>query len=243
MVFQLAMGWRHLLFANYPVDPGVVDAHLPDALAVDTFDGDAWLSVVPFTNVDVRPRGLPAVAGIDLPELNLRTYVTCRGEPGVYFFSLDAQGVSSVLGARIFHHLPYYSARVRLERDDRGGIRFESRRRHPGDRPVHYAATYRPDGEPFESHEDPRAAFLTERYRFYTQASDDSVRYATVAHEPWTLAPATVVTETNTLFEANGFDRPSASPVCYYSPGVDVHASASKQWTAEGTRPPAERLT
>jgi uncharacterized protein YqjF (DUF2071 family) len=241
MVFQLAMGWRHLLFANYPVDPGIVDAHLPDALSVDTFDGDAWLSVVPFTNVDVRPSGLPAVAGVDLPELNLRTYVTCGGEPGVYFFSLDAQGVSSVLGARLFHHLPYYYARVRLERDGRDGVRFESRRFHPGDRPVHYAATYRPDGETFESHEDPRAAFLTERYRFYTQASDGSVRYATVDHDPWTLAPATVVTERNTLFEANGFEHPSAEPVCYYSPGVDVRASASERWTAEQTRSTVER--
>jgi uncharacterized protein YqjF (DUF2071 family) len=231
MVVPLEMGWRHLLFANYPVDPDLVDAHLPDALAVDTFDGDAWLSVVPFTNVDVRPRGLPAALGVDLPELNLRTYVTCGGEPGVYFFSLDAQGLSSVVGARALHHLPYYYARVSLESDGDGGVRFESRRLHPGDRPAHYAATYRPSGPTFESTEDPLAAFLTERYRFYTQASDGSVRYANVEHEPWTLAPATVATETNTLFEANGFEHPEREAVYYYSPGVDVRASASNRWT------------
>lgn len=235
-MIPLAMGWRHLLFANYPVRPDIVDAHLPDALTVDTFDGDAWLSVIPFTNVDVRPSGLPASLGLDLPELNLRTYVTCDGEPGVYFFSLDAQGVLSVLGARVFHQLPYYYARISLRGDGEGGVRFESRRLHPGDRPVNYAASYRPSGPAFESHEDPTAAFLTERYRFYTQGADGAIRYANVNHEPWTLYPATVTHETNTLFEANGFDDPSSEAVCYYSPGLDVRASPSMRWTAAEDR-------
>jgi len=239
MVLPLAMGWRHLLFANYPVEPAVVDAHLPDPIAVDTFDGDAWLSVVPFTNVDVRPKGLPAAVGVDLPELNLRTYVTCDGEPGVYFFSLDAQGVSSVVGARLFHRLPYYYARVRLESDGEGGVSFESRRLHPGDRPAYYRATYRPSGDAFESSDDPLAAFLTERYRFYTEAGDGTLRYTNVAHEPWTLYPATVTTEANTLFAANGFAEPDVEPVCYYSPGVDVTASRSDQWIARERAEPA----
>ena len=239
-MIPLAMGWRQLLFANYPVRPDVVDAHLPDALTVDTFDGDAWLSVVPFTNVDVRPSGFPASLGIDLPELNLRTYVTCDGKPGVYFFSLDAQGVLSVLGARVFHRLPYYYARISLRGDGNRGVRFESRRLHPGDRPVNYAATYRPSGPAFESHEDPKAAFLTERYRFYTQGSDGAIRYANVDHEPWTLYPATVTHETNTLFEANGFDDPSSESVCYYSPGLDVRASPSMRWNTTRGRPSVE---
>ncbi|MFT4891473.1 MAG: hypothetical protein ACI9YT_002405 [Halobacteriales archaeon] len=78
------MGWRHVQFANWPVGPAVVAAHLPDWLTVDTCDGDAWLSVVPFTNVAVRPTGLPASLGFALPELNLRTYVIHDDRPGVY---------------------------------------------------------------------------------------------------------------------------------------------------------------
>ncbi|GAA0461704.1 hypothetical protein GCM10008985_17810 [Halococcus dombrowskii] len=72
MVVALAMEWRELLFANWPVDPDVVSAHLPDTLAVDSHDGSAWLSVVPFTNAAVRPHRLPSRLGIDLPELNLQ---------------------------------------------------------------------------------------------------------------------------------------------------------------------------
>jgi len=224
----LEMGWRHLLFENWPVDPEVLDAHLPEGLAPDVHEGSAWLSVVPYTNVAVRPKGVPERFGIRLPELNLRTYVTRDGVPSVYFFSLDAQGVASVLGARVFQHLPYYYARVSLERTD-GRIRFSSRRRHPGARPVRYEATYRPTGGPFSAPDDSLGAFLVERYRFYTQAQDGTMRYTDVDHEPWTLYPARADVEANTLLSAHGFATPDADPVYYYSPGLDVVASRSKR--------------
>jgi uncharacterized protein YqjF (DUF2071 family) len=225
----LAMGWRHLLFENWPVDPAVVDAHLPDPLAVDEHDGRAWLSVVPFTNVAVRPQGVPARLGRPLPELNLRTYVTCDGHPGVYFFSLDADGVLGVAGARLFHHLPYYYARISLASAD-GAVRFASHRRHPGARPAAYEATYRPTGPAFSAPENPLASFLLERYRFYTESPGGELRYTEVDHDPWTLRPATATVDRNTLLAAKGFDRPDATPTYYYSRGVDVTTSRSKRW-------------
>ena len=229
MSLPIEMRWRHVLFENWPVDRGSVTARVPDALDVDTFDGDAWLSVVPFLNADVRPRGLPAALGLGLPELNLRTYVTCDGEPGVYFFSLDAEGTLGVVGARLLNHLPYYYARIRLDEvGDR--VWFESRRRHPGARPARYAATYGADGDRFRASEDDLARFLVERYRYYAVAQDGTVRYATVDHDPWTLAPAGLEADRNTLFGANGFETPTGEPVRYYSRDLTVSATASRRW-------------
>jgi len=228
MLGSLHMGWRDVLFASWPVDPAGVDPHVPDAMTLDTYDGRAWLSVVPFTNVDVRPSWLPTGWGLPLPELNLRTYVVCEDVPGVYFFSLDAQGVLGVLGARTVHHLPYYYARISLARDD-GRIRFRSRRLHPGSRPVHLRATYGPTGEQFAAQTGSLAVFLTERYRYYTGDQRGAVRYADVSHEPWPLYDADVRFDENTLFEANGFAQPDAEPVHYYSPGVDTLASRSER--------------
>ena len=228
MVLPLEMGWRHLLFENWPVDPAVMDAHLPEALDPDTYDGAAWLSIVPFTNVAVRPKGVPERFGIRLPELNVRTYVTHDGVPSVYFFSLDAQGVSSVVGARLFHHLPYYYARIDIGVEG-GRVHFDSRRRHPGARPARYRGSYGPSGEPFAAPDDPMAEFLVERYRFYTEAQDGSIRYTDVAHEPWTLGPATADIGDNTLFAAHGVARPDAEPTYHYSRGLDVVASRSKR--------------
>ncbi|MFA9502363.1 YqjF family protein [Natrinema sp. H-ect1] len=229
MSLPIAMGWRHLLFANWAVDPGIVAARLPDGLEVETYDGRAWLSVVPYLNVDVRPRGVPAAAGVDLPELNLRTYVSRDGEPGVYFFSLDAEGVLGVVGARLFHRLPYYYADIEISGTERG-IAFASERRHPGAAPAEFVGTYEPVGDAFKPEPGSLAAFLTEHYRYYTTARDGTVRYADIDHEPWTLRAATAEIERNTLFEANGFDAPAGTPVCYYSRGVDIASSRNRRW-------------
>ena len=136
----LSFGWRHPLFANWPVHSDVVAARVPDALDVEAYDGSAWLSVVPVLSVDTRPRGLQVMPEFPLSEVHLRTYVARDGEPGVYFFSLDAQGVLGVLGARVFHHLPYFYARISLDvAGDR--VRFESTRRHPGARPYRFTGS------------------------------------------------------------------------------------------------------
>ncbi|SDR25985.1 YqjF family protein [Natronobacterium texcoconense] len=228
MLGSLNMGWRHVLFANWPVDPDVVQARLPDALEVDTHDGRAWLSVVPFTNVDVRPKRAPSGVGLPLPELNLRTYVTYEGRPGVYFFSLDAQGVLAVLGARAFHHLPYYYARIALEVVGYR-VRFESRRRHPGARPLRFDSTYGPTGDRYHADAGSLEFFLTARDRYYTESPSGELRYAVVEHEPWPLYDATAEIEPDEVFRANGFATPESEPRYLYSPGVETVASESKR--------------
>lgn len=224
MVISLHMGWRHVLFANWPVDPQFIEPHIPTGLTLDTYDGRAWLSVVPFTNIDVRPRIFPRGTGIPLPELNLRTYVTHDGTQGVYFFSLDADGILAVIGARLFHHLPYYYAKINLTVDS-GTVQFASRRRHPGARPVRFESEYSASGDRENAESGSLAHFLTERYRYYTEAPDESIRYADVEHEPWPLYDASITIQRNSLFRANGLSVPETNPVHFYSPGVDTIAS------------------
>lgn len=224
----LSFGWRHLLFANWPVSTDRLVAHLPDALAVDEYDGTGWVSLIPLVNVKTRPRGLPAWTGIRLPELNVRTYVTYGGEPGIYFFSLDAQSLLSVIGARFTHYLPYYYARGHFQWTD-GQVNVVSRRCHPGERPAVFEASYWPTGEPFVAESDSLEEFLTERRRLYTQAPDGTVHYTDVTHERWTLYPAEMAVDGNTLFEANALPAPNTQPELYYSPGVDVITTRSEQ--------------
>lgn len=223
----LAFGWRHLLFANWPASADRLATHLPGVLAVDEYEGDGWVSVVAFVDVETRPRGLPAWTGLRLPEVNVRTYVTHDGDPGIYFLSLDAQSLLGVLGARLTHYLPYYYARGHFRWTD-GRVDVASRRRQPGDRPAVFEASYRPTGEPFVADPDSLAAFLTERRRLYTQAPDGTLHYTDVRHERWTLHPAEVAVEENSLFEANGLPAPDSEPELYYSPGVDAVATRSR---------------
>lgn len=107
--------WQELLFLHWAIDPALIQQTLPPGLQVDTFDGKAWLGIVPFYMRGIRPRFLPAVPGIsNFLEVNLRTYVYSQkdGTPGVWFYSLDANQWLAVRVARTLFHLPYFDARM-----------------------------------------------------------------------------------------------------------------------------------
>ncbi|GCE22874.1 YqjF family protein [Dictyobacter kobayashii] len=105
----MKQSWHELLFAHWPLAPATLQALLPDGFKVDTFEGEAWVGVVPFRMSGVRPRGLFAVPSLsNFPELNVRTYVSRDGQPGVYFFSLEAANPIAVALARSIFHLPYF---------------------------------------------------------------------------------------------------------------------------------------
>lgn len=227
MPFSIHMGWRCVLFENWPVAPDILQPHIPDGVELDTYNDQAWLSVVPFTNIDVRPTFIPSGFGYRLPEINLRTYVTHNAHSGVYFFSLDAHGILSVLGARVFHHLPYYYAHITLE-NTAGEIHVTSQRKHPGARPAQYHAHYHSTGDQFLAETDSLPEFLTERHYYYTETHTGDLRYAHVTHDPWPLYHATVTTHENTLLLASGFSHPTTEPYHLYSPGVDTVVSRNK---------------
>jgi Uncharacterized conserved protein len=213
------MTWRDGLFVHWPVDPGVVADTLPERLSVATYEGDAYLGVVPFLMTDIRPRGSPI--GRSFPELNLRTYVDGPNGRGVYFYNLDASDPVGVAVARRVFALPYYRARMRVDRDG-DGICFASDRTHQDAPSAGFDATYEPVGEAFTPEPGSREAFLLENYRFY--AAGRRLYCGEIAHEPWTLRAATVDIRTNTLFEANGFDRPERDRLVHYAEPIDVSA-------------------
>ena len=221
----LSMRWRDLLFAHWPVDPETVGQALPEGLSVDTYGGDAYLGVVPFVMADIRPRGSPV--GLSFAELNLRTYVTAEDRPGVYFFNLDADDRIGVRLARSLFRLPYYRASMSVGTRGEGRsreVRFRSRRLTTDAPSARFGATYGPDGTFSEPEPGSIEAFLTERYRFYTADDDGRLYSGDIEHEPWRLAPAWADVRANTLFRANGFDRPEGEPILHAAAPIDVTA-------------------
>src|SRR5690242_14221163 len=105
----MAQTWHDLLFAHWPVETELLKAIVPDQLPLDIFDGHGWVGIIPFRMSRIHARNLPPIPGLSqFPELNLRTYVTLDGKPGVYFFSLDAASLSAVWTARAWFRLPYF---------------------------------------------------------------------------------------------------------------------------------------
>ncbi len=190
--------WDDLLFAHWAVPLESVQAHVPPALPVDTFDGTAWVGVTPFRVGGLRLRGtLPPPVVSTFPELNVRTYVTIDGKPGIWFFSLDADSRLAVEAARRTYRLPYFHARMTAQRAP-DGVRYRSERRSRAERPARFAARYGPAGETFTAEHGTLEHFLTERYCLYTVYGRDVYR-AEIHHPPWPLQPAEAAIDENTM--------------------------------------------
>lgn len=227
--------WHDLFFVHWQVPAEVLAALLPPGLELDTYEGTAWLGLVPFEMSRVRARWMPAVPGLSrFPETNLRTYVVCRGEPGVYFFSLDAANALAVWGARRFFHLPYHWARMEVLREGNRRIYRSVRRMHGNQRltapQIPEPSPDQPPGTHIEAEigspigeAQPGTLefFLIERYLLFTTHCLDVLR-CQVHHRPYPLTQANLTRCDETLSRVHGFENLPLPQHVLYSPGVDT---------------------
>jgi uncharacterized protein len=198
----MAQDWEDLLFAHWPVPVETLRALVPSVLELDTFEGQAWIGIVPFRMSGVRLRWTPSVPGLsEFPELNVRTYVKVGGKPGVWFFSLDAANRAAVAAARAWFQLPYFYAYMKSE-PERGEIRYSSRRIDRRGRGERFSAKYGAVGKCFHAGAGTLEHFLTERYCLYAQRGDGAILRGEIHHLPWELQEARAKIEENTMAES-----------------------------------------
>jgi hypothetical protein len=216
----MAQTWEDLLFAHWRVPYEALRPLLPPDLELDSFDGSCWLGLTPFVLRNLRLRGTLPVPGVSsFPELNVRTYATAGGKPGIWFFSLDAASPVAVEAARRLYRLPYHRARMRVERLG-ARIRYSSARSERDGDPVVFSAIYEPAGESFRAAPGTLEHFLTERYCLYAADGERGVFRAEIHHLPWPLRPARAEIELNTMTPAGV--RLEGEPLLHFAGRQDV---------------------
>jgi uncharacterized protein YqjF (DUF2071 family) len=222
--WMLAMQWHDLLFMHWPVPPHLLRPSIPPSLSIDTFDGMAWLGVAPFHMTGVGPRGVPSLPWLSaFPELNVRTYVTTAGKPGVWFLSLDAANPVAVRLARLVFHLPYFDARMASERSGEA-VRYRSIRTHRGSPNLAFRGTFQPIGPVYQAAPGTLDHFLTERYCLYTTDRRGRLWRGDIHHAPWPLQPAAVEVEVNLMTRPLGLTLPDTPPLLHFARRLDVVA-------------------
>jgi uncharacterized protein YqjF (DUF2071 family) len=215
-IWRLHQRWEDVVFLHWPVLPGHLRADVPATLAIDTYDGHAWISVSALRISQMHLRHLPPLPGASkFAEINVRTYVRgVDGRAAVYFLSLDAGSRLAVEAARFAYALPYFRATVahewtgaclatRAERRDRRGT--------PATFSAEYCVPQAIHGEP-HGVADPLTDWLLERYHLIS-ARNGQLLSTDVTHRPWAPRLAQVSVSDNTLGRALGYDlnRPPAS--------------------------------
>jgi len=214
--------WRDLLFLHWPMPPGAVRPRVPASLELHLHDGQAWVTAIPFRIEDSRPVGVPRALALRFLETNLRTYVLGPdGEPGIFFWSLEASSLLAVAGARLVYGLPYFPARMRMGRVG-GGFDYATRR-WGGEAGL--TATWTVGAAQGSALPGTRDHFLVERYALYAPRRGGLHR-ARVRHHPYPLHAVRVDALSETLLAAAGLPAPNGPPFCHASPGVDVEIFA-----------------
>jgi len=210
--------WQELAYVHWQYDPSVVQALLPKGLEVDTFDGSAWVGLIPFSMRNISFPGTPAIPYLgSFPEVNVRTYVKKDGIPGVWFFSLDVSRFLPALVARASYFLPYcWGSASHVVNSD--SLVTTVKRRWPSRASTRIQISI---GERIES-PDELAVFLSARWGLYSKGFGSKIRYAPVDHETWILHTATLESLTDTLVVAAGLPAPTGDAHVMYSPGVSV---------------------
>ncbi|MGZ3608463.1 MAG: YqjF family protein [Ktedonobacteraceae bacterium] len=214
--------WHELLFAHWPIAPHVLREHVPSILPLDTFDGQCWVGIVPFYMTYVRPRSIPPVTAMSsFVELNVRTYVTLQGIPGVYFFSLDASNPIAVAIARTLFHLPYFNAEMSSRRAN-DSIHYSSFRTHKGTPLAEFQATFRPIAPIAFAQLGSLEQWLTERYCLYTVVPGKGVYRGDIHHVSWPLQLAELEAKKDTMAISHGIHLPHISPLLHYAHQLEV---------------------
>lgn len=218
----MRQNWNDLLFAHYPIKLEVLRRIVPNVLPLDSFNGTGWIGIVPFRMTGVRLRGVPPIKGIDqFPELNVRTYVTIAGKPGVYFFSLDATKLLAVWGARAFYHLPYKHADMDMKQHE-STVNFNSTRKSSDE--VKFVCTYRPISESIRPVKGTFEEWMAERYCLYTVNKKGVPLRCDILHQPWMIQEAEAEIIHNTLLTKQGIRIENDQPILHFSKRAEVRA-------------------
>lgn len=206
--------WNHVLFFHWAVDAEILKPLIPEGLELDLFEDKAYISLVPFTMQQIRPRFLPAVSFVsDFHEINLRTYVTKDHKPGVYFLNIESEKPLATFLSRNLSGLPYEKALI--ERKEGKYTSSNSFKKFFLD--VDFAI------KEAIAEKSEIQNFLTERYALFLERGGRLFRYD-IHHLEWKIRTLEIK-KLHLDYRLPGLDLANKQPdLVHYSDGVEVVA-------------------
>jgi uncharacterized protein YqjF (DUF2071 family) len=205
--------WDDVVFLHFPLPERQLRPLVPSGVAIDTYGGSAWLSYI-FFRLNLRPAWLPNIPGFSsLYELNVRTYVRHRDQPGIYFLRMYAD-----------NPLKYEVALIRYERRSDGSRRIACQ---PRSLPSSIELEFRiADLPPIPVAANSLDHWLLERYRAFVPRPDQSLLTATVEHPPWQAAPVELIRYDDDLRSALGLQSDARPALMHHSLGLAARFNA-----------------
>lgn len=210
--------WRDLLFLSWKYPSNLIQKTLPPGLEVDTFQDDAYVTLVPFVIKNLSIAKFPSLPFFsDFIEVNVRTYVYDKqGRPGIWFYSLDINSIMATMAARQLFSLPYHFSHLEIDKKKEIEIKGSRSER------TKMFFKYKTDGQSFKAKEGTLDFFLIERYLLFSFTRNQLFRQK-IQHLSYSLSYHSLISYQETLLETNALPAHEETPhhICY-SKGVNV---------------------
>ncbi len=239
--WAMTQRWNDLLFAHWRVPAAAIAPFLLDGLQPDTFQGSAWIGILPLWVDRFNFRGVPSIPGAgSFPELHLRTYVHDQrtNSPGIFHLTVDIGNLMAAAATRLVGGVPCNWAEMRLNQRTEREFSFYSRRRFVS-QPVVFNTRYRglgPTRRLAEIRSGTLEYFFTERYCIFTRNHAGQAMRASIHTVASPLEDAEAEIERNDLPGALGLQVSDPEPVLHYSRRLAVYI-----WPAELLEPARRR--
>ncbi|NDD58714.1 MAG: DUF393 domain-containing protein [Chlamydiae bacterium] len=178
-IYPLSMVWEDLMFINFSMDPQQLQKMLPKGMDLDLFEDKAYITIAPLTMKGFAFKKLSTFFNPSFYECNLRTYVRVNEKVGVYFFSLDAESLLEVLGAKALFHLNYRYRTIYFNLE-KGVFRFEMRKAFSRKKTTIIEAKIAKEEQPH----DPFTSFISDRSLYFVK-NKGHLYQGKVFHPPW----------------------------------------------------------
>lgn len=187
----LTAEWRKLAFANYPVDPAVLQPYVPYGTELDFWGGRCYLSLVGFLFTRVRLLGIPVPFHTEFEEVNIRFYVrrkTASGwKRGVVFIREIVPKAAITFVANTVYNENYQTLPMRhrwVNGEEQNTVEYQWKK--AGNWQT-FSLETSPISVPIEDGSEEE--FITEHYWGYAAVNDQKSNEYEVTHPRWELYP------------------------------------------------------
>lgn len=205
--------WNRAVFLHWEISLEILKELVPKELTIDTINGKAYISIVPFTMENIRPKYLPSIGFIsNFHEINVRTYVVQNGKKGVYFLNIEAEKLISVLVSKHLSGLPYEKAKIIRNQNT-----FQS-----NNSAKNFNLTIDYSIESSIINKTELDSWLTERYCLYLKEKKQIFRYD-IHHKEWPLNHIKI-NLLNLNYNIGNLELTNENYIAHYSKGIEVIA-------------------
>jgi uncharacterized protein YqjF (DUF2071 family) len=180
----LTSTWSYLPFANYRVNPDLLEPYLPKGTELDLWNGDAYMSLVGLRFENTRILNIPMPFHINFSEINLRFYVRQpdSSRRGVVFIKEIVDKPMITLVANKLYHERYETMPVDFKLQETEKVNHLKYRWKPQDW-QEFGLSYEP--QPLAIANKSKEQYILERYFGYSEYDKQTTYEYEVRHASW----------------------------------------------------------